>query len=96
MTLLEDAVARSLTVKRNWTAHTRRQHKFNDSDRAHRASVTSKTIAYSSMDVAIKCCCCFVPGVILSKNVKDSRAKRSETDFCTLNKWSVIKFKKRP
>lgn len=81
MTLFEDAVARSLTVKRNWTAHTRRQHKFNDRERAHRANVTSKTIAYSSIDVANKCCCCFVPGVIFSKNVRDKRAKSRETDF---------------
>lgn len=31
----------NLTANRNWMAHTSRQHRFNDSERAHSASVTS-------------------------------------------------------
>lgn len=74
----------SFTAKRNWMAHTSKQHKFNESERAHRASVTSNTMAYSStLAVPNRCCWtlwyCFVPGEIFNRNINDNKASRSET-----------------
>lgn len=34
----------NLTANKNWIAHTSKQHRFSDNDRAHSANVTSYTI----------------------------------------------------
>ena len=79
----------SFTANKNCMAHTSKQHKFNDNDNAHKASVTSYTIAYSSGDEGPSKLCCDggggdggmsrPPGDIFNRNISDRRASRSDT-----------------
>lgn len=70
-------VLTSLTVKRNCMAQTRRQHKFNESARAHSARVTSYTIVYSSG--LIRLLGVTVNGEIFSRKISESSANSRDT-----------------
>lgn len=68
----------SLTANRNCIAHTSKQHKFKERDRAHSANVTSYTIMKSSGELRVRASSRAL-GDILSRNIKDNNAKRRDT-----------------
>lgn len=73
----------NLTANRNWMAHTSRQHRFNDSERAHSASVTSQTIAQSSKTAGptVGGGGSRPPGEIFNKNINDNKANKRDTEI---------------
>lgn len=70
----------SLTANKNCIAQTSKQQRFNDNDSAHKANVTSYTMAKSSGDVGpgggggSR-----PPGDIFKRNIKESSANSKET-----------------